>query len=1358
MKNTMKRILALLLAAALLFPGVSFPVRVSAGTEAEIDQDKVYSMDYDQMTTVESGQVLDQSLGVKDWATSMKGKDAGQRPNSKPNEGLEPSMPVFLVKNGGTLNLTINGDVTIKGGDGYLWFGGSPAIEVEEGGTLNIVGGEGTLTCIGGSAGSGSSNLLYGPGLDGGDYKDVKVRKRGAAGGGGAGAGIGGRGGDGGDPMCGTSAEEWRVYAEGALTADVDPTTFAPYYDPDGNKQYFPLAINEGLDSNGRAGKNCGIVNIDAPDVAVRAVGGSGGGAGKTDTTSLLYKKKGSPASNVQNWGFAYEVRGPMHGGQGQRGTGGGGYPAAGIGGGGGAGGAGGIPGLYGVYVCKSGVVFETGCAAGGGGGGGGGQGYTIGVPGIGGAGVQLGIYNDADAYDGFGTRGGQGGQTSWGKKHWGQDGKSGGRGGSAGSFDSIQIKSGSVSASSPGGTGIGLGAGGSADNGTKGKQDLQISASAAASLSSYDKSMTDFKGNRDLAERRLSPAPGAYNITVDGIRIRSNSDTTVFWKMGELHKVQYDLAGDIRYEVEAYADGSGIQYGERRLVNPCTLNIYYPTAASGYVVKDQKTQEELADKRTDLPGFQVDNGSEITVELLYPEDSDYATVRWSDKTEGPVWSGKISDNKDLTAYSQSATGLPSYTVSLENLDYSRAEFEFHISYESILPDSRTLMISPKTEDNLLTLHNDADEEATMQIRIPDTEVNVLEDNGKEGSGEYKKVITGEVVDPEHIRAGTYSGHVTFLVSYGLDTRELDLSGGSITITETGYTQDGEETDFHGHYRIRQSGGSTANSVAVEGGRDFRLALEGLDTTGDFTMTGTDDLEISMKDCRMDSAAFISTENAALTLTGTNTLVTDKNDPELADNGYSVIHPFVVPKFQCVEYNNYRCNELSYRFDELETYQTSISEKTARLSSGAFTAENSKIQVILPEEKDRLTLKSSRGDGDQESAATAFALTGSELTVDGKGTIDAYGGRFYSGDMEVSEEQMEPYWTDDGRTMYKTIYGYNLFNKDMFNVYTNETFKYFRERELNDHFSDYIDMPLWPSFKAQDVEFTIIASFEDWRFDYKSINPDKRVEELKREHPDRFQSRYYWPSDRSFRELEEWSISPAYYYSYLILDWMCRQRDALLDSRYYDTHPDEKQEALGELEALEEYIDFMPYIDKNAKSSDINGISAVLLDGDSGFTVNGAAVNLYMQGSDATAGKVAAVSGVVTVTSGAEEKAKESIFRRRSYDSTDDYICGAFTFTTDFKGGNLRGIVEEDEHKENNPFQYFVTRENYNNYEPLYLTTYQPVCSSEAEKAGTVNLNGGALNIYRNGVQETVEDQQFKVAALNRNGGTVNGN
>ena len=66
------------------------------------------------------------------------------------------------------------------------------------------------------------------------------------------------------------------------------------------------------------------------------------------------------------------------------------------------------------------------------------------------------------------------------------------------------------------------------------------------------------------------------------------------------------------------------------------------------------------------------------------------------------------------------------------------------------------------------------------------------------------------------------------VLSLAAEETTLDLADGSITITETGFTQQGRETPHNGAYRIVQSGGQTTNSILVQSG-NITLTLENVD-------------------------------------------------------------------------------------------------------------------------------------------------------------------------------------------------------------------------------------------------------------------------------------------------------------------------------------------------------------------------------------------------------------------------------------------------------------------------------------------------------------------------------------------------
>lgn len=64
--------------------------------------------------------------------------------------------------------------------------------------------------------------------------------------------------------------------------------------------------------------------------------------------------------------------------------------------------------------------------------------------------------------------------------------------------------------------------------------------------------------------------------------------------------------------------------------------------------------------------------------------------------------------------------------------------------------------------------------------------------------------------------------------SLAAEEKTLDLAAGSLLITETGFSQNGRQTPYRGAYRIKQSGGQTANTITVQSG-DIVMTLENAD-------------------------------------------------------------------------------------------------------------------------------------------------------------------------------------------------------------------------------------------------------------------------------------------------------------------------------------------------------------------------------------------------------------------------------------------------------------------------------------------------------------------------------------------------
>lgn len=732
------------------------------------------------------------------------------------------SQPGIQVQKGATLNLYIEANVTIWGGNGWCFRPGSAGIEVHQGAELNIYGG-GTLNAIGGNAGDGGTNVTYKPELKGSSDND---QKNGGAGGGGAGAGIGGSGGLGGKAM---SYYTWDHYFEAAKK----------YHELDLNYSAIPMYLKNHYSSDiqdaveGNAGGNCGTVNIDSSGVTVRASGGQGGTAGNIDTTAGEYKKGDASSGTGVSFGLFYVLEGDLYGGTGQRGTGGGGYPAAGIGGGGGGAGAGGYGGYGGYYAHTKRPETIGDYAFGGGGGGGGGQGYVNGRPGIGGVGESF-LRDDRPGKAGSGTSGGEGADGTKHDKHGrydGMDGHDGGNGGAAGNGGKVILTSGRLQAD---GVSTDIGEGNGAASGSSGT--LTIDEAGFLSADSIRSAISNPEGKKVYSSQ--IPLTGISKVNIEGMEVSIVEGWPSYWPMDTPYTVQYTDSYGFSYERRAsYRSASNrIELTEAKRIDPCTLTMQYSILATGYTVKNDKG-EPLTDLYENVPGFQIKKGTKIQVELTYADES-YSTLSWSDGTMGAVWSGTMDEDKSLTAYTQSDIALASYTVSLDQADFQKAEFTFTIDYDSITEDSRSLMLTPVTSDEgMITLYNDADENYTMNIKIPVTEVNVRTDadntESNKTKGSYTKVITGEVQNPQSVRAGSYSGTVSFYASYGTATQVLDLSDGSITISGDGYTQGNTTETFHGNYHITQKENSqTANTLTIGDSnispRDFSIKLEGL--------------------------------------------------------------------------------------------------------------------------------------------------------------------------------------------------------------------------------------------------------------------------------------------------------------------------------------------------------------------------------------------------------------------------------------------------------------------------------------------------------------------------------------------------
>ena len=104
--------------------------------------------------------------------------------------------------------------------------------------------------------------------------------------------------------------------------------------------------------------------------------------------------------------------------------------------------------------------------------------------------------------------------------------------------------------------------------------------------------------------------------------------------------------------------------------------------------------------------------------------------------------------------------------------------------------------------------------------------------------------------------------------SLAAEEKTLDLAGGSITITETKYVQNGQETPYSGAYRIKQSGGQTTNTITVQSG-DIAMTLE--------------NVNMAEGAGKMPPIADESGAHLTLTLTGENTLTTASHGVSAAD-------------------------------------------------------------------------------------------------------------------------------------------------------------------------------------------------------------------------------------------------------------------------------------------------------------------------------------------------------------------------------------------------------------------------------------------------------------------------------------------
>lgn len=104
--------------------------------------------------------------------------------------------------------------------------------------------------------------------------------------------------------------------------------------------------------------------------------------------------------------------------------------------------------------------------------------------------------------------------------------------------------------------------------------------------------------------------------------------------------------------------------------------------------------------------------------------------------------------------------------------------------------------------------------------------------------------------------------------SLAAEEKTLDLAGGSITITETKYVQNGQETPYSGAYRIKQSGGQTTNTITVQSG-DIAMTLE--------------NVNMAEGAGKMPPIAVESGAHLTLTLAGENTLTTASRGVSAAD-------------------------------------------------------------------------------------------------------------------------------------------------------------------------------------------------------------------------------------------------------------------------------------------------------------------------------------------------------------------------------------------------------------------------------------------------------------------------------------------
>lgn len=274
------------------------------------------------------------------------------------------------VKINGNVTLTIEGTVTLRGGNAGYGIGAGAGIEVPEGSTLTLKG-TGNLIVYGGNASNGQDGLRP----DAKKYIDKEKKivyypefQKYGQGGGGAGAGIGSKGSD-----------------------------------------------------NANTVLSTGTIQIADKNLMINATGGHGGtlgGKGGDGGEHFCIDEKQTDVGTF----LSRNQTVIMQGGYGGGGGGGAGYPAAGIGSGGAAGSNGGSGGSGGVDYCQTSLVYAfiayvgtTGWwTAGGGGGGAGGKGFVNGGGGGGGA-TAVGSYNPE--FGGFlhpqPTYGGKGGASN---------------------------------------------------------------------------------------------------------------------------------------------------------------------------------------------------------------------------------------------------------------------------------------------------------------------------------------------------------------------------------------------------------------------------------------------------------------------------------------------------------------------------------------------------------------------------------------------------------------------------------------------------------------------------------------------------------------------------------------------------------------------------------------------------------------------------------------------------------------------------------------------------------------------------------------------------------------------------------